>query len=424
MLIGLQIILFVMQGILLALLSYLLLLTAAAAWGAKTKRTSDLHRQPNHRFLILIPAHNEEQLLPRLLSNLAGLNYPTSLYQVHVVADNCTDRTAALAREMGVTVHERTDATNRGKGAALQWLLGRIWEAQLPRQQRHDAVVILDADSYVSSNFLQVIDAQMARGQRVIQAYYAVDAPEKTWSVGLRYAAFAVLHYLRPLGRMVLGGSAGLKGNGMVFAADVMRDHQWSAALTEDIEFHMALLFDGERVDFAPDATVWAEMPASLTQSDSQHTRWESGRVDMARRYVPRLLRAAWQALRRGQIRQAYVFVDAALEHIIPPLAIFTALIVLCVLANVVLYLLERFTPISSLTYLSDLNMISVVVLVLGLAIYLLGGLRLAHAPWSAYRSLLAAPLYIGWKSRQYLSIAFSKSRPTWIRTTRNRTSS
>ena len=167
----------------------------------------------------------------------------------------------------------------------------------------HDAILIMDADSSISPNFLRVMDARLARGERVIQSYYAVRDPEQSWSVSLRYVALAALHYLRPLGRMVLGGSMGLKGNGMVFAADILKKHEWSASITEDIEFHMALVLDGERVMFAPDAVVEAEMPQDLAGSQTQNTRWEQGRLEMARTYVPKLLRQARLAAETEGIR-------------------------------------------------------------------------------------------------------------------------
>lgn len=188
-----------------AIVSYLLLLTAAALAAPRSTRLRP--DAPTSRFVIMVPAHNEERLLPQLLQNLSQLDYPHELYTVHVVADNCTDRTAELGRQGGATVHERFNSELRGKGYALEWLLQRIWEHGEP----HDAVLILDADSVVSANFLRVMDTRLAGGERVIQGYYAVRQPEGAWSTGLRAVALTLLHYLRPQGRMMLGGSTGLK---------------------------------------------------------------------------------------------------------------------------------------------------------------------------------------------------------------------
>jgi 1,2-diacylglycerol 3-beta-glucosyltransferase len=412
-------VLFLVQSIVAGLVAYLLLLTAAA-WQA-ARHTPLRPGSPANRFLVLIPAHNEERLLPATLASLNNLDYPRSLFAVHVVADNCNDRTAAKARQGGATVHERSDRQRRGKGYALQWLLQRLWQAGEP----HDAVVILDADTVLSANFLQVMDARLTRGERVIQAYYAVRDPGGSWSVTLRYAALAVLHYLRPLGRMALGGSAGLKGNGMVFAADVLRRHQWSPALTEDIEFHMDLILNGERVLFAPDAVAWAEMPHSLADAHTQNVRWERGRLEMARRYVPRLLREAI-ATRKGRVEgQSFPLFDAAMEHVIPPFSILAGLNTLSLIAAVMLpsgknkaaALNSRRRPFSKLKLL---NIALGVAAATGQVLYLFAGLHLARAPRRAYRALLYAPWFVLWKGWLYLRVLLGRDRDGWIRTKRN----
>ncbi|MBP8001259.1 MAG: glycosyltransferase family 2 protein [Chloroflexi bacterium] len=390
-----QTIILSLQTALAGLVGYLLLLTGAAL---RAPRTTNLPAQKAYRrFLILIPAHNEEKLLPRLLTNLHELDYPAHAYAIHVVADNCTDQTAAIARQYGAIAHERFNQELRGKGYALQWLGHNLWESGEP----HEAIVILDADSLVSTNFLQVMNARLGYGERVIQAYYAVQSPEQSSSAALRYAALTVLHYLRPQARMVLGGSAGLKGNGMVFAAEVLRHHEWTASLTEDIEFHMQLIQAGERVTFAPDALVWAEMPDTLANSHSQNVRWERGRLEMVRRYVPTLLRRA------GRERN-FVLFDAALEQVIPPFSILAGLSLLGLGAAAILP--PRGRKIGLTLGLFTL---------MGQVVYLLTGLWLARAPRSVYRALLGAPRFLVWKIWLYLGVLRGKETE-WIRTKRN----
>ncbi|MCS6887621.1 MAG: glycosyltransferase family 2 protein [Chloroflexus sp.] len=380
-------------GALALMVAYLLLLTIAAFFA---RRATPLRDQPATRFVIMIPAHNEERLLPDLLANLNQLDYPRELYSIHVVADNCTDRTAAVAKAHGAQVYERFDQTLRGKGYALEWLLQQIWE----RNEPHDAIVILDADSVVSVNFLRVMDARLARGERVIQAYYTVRQPEDAWSAGIRAVALIVLHYLRPLGRMVIGGSTGLKGNGMVFAADIVRRHRWTASLTEDIEYHMTLILAGERAMFAPDAVVWAEMPDSLRAAQSQNERWERGRMEMIRRYVPRLLR-------EGLRRRSFLLIDAAIEQLIPPFSVVTGTSVLIAL----LALLLR----------DPAALVLAGFILGGQLVYILSGLILARAPWPVYRSLLFTPIFIVWKLWLYVRLLLGLKPRDWIRTARNR---
>ena len=405
-------------GFLLAfLVAYLLMLTVAAALAPRV--TPGISAAPLVRFAILIPAHNEERLLPSLFASLAALRYPTDYYRVHVVADNCSDNTAQITRAAGATAHERHDSTRPGKGPALQWLLERLQASA----EAFDAVIIFDADSVVSENFLQVMAARLARGQRVVQAYYAVGQPQRSPSAGLRYSALAALHYLRPQGRMTLGASAGLKGNGMLFAAPVLQRHRWSASVTEDIEQHMALLLDGERVFFAPDATVWAEMPDSLAISESQHQRWESGRLLLARRYVPQLLRAALAAWRAGNPRQACILLDAVMEHVIPPFAILVAASALLLALSLGLWSAAVFKVVAVAGPAGALAGASVALAgsaLLGQTLYLFASLRLVRAPRAAYWQLIYAPVYVLWKVRQYTRALFSQTRQAWVRTTRN----
>jgi cellulose synthase/poly-beta-1,6-N-acetylglucosamine synthase-like glycosyltransferase len=375
------------------IIDYLLLLTTAALFAKR--KTPPRTGEPSQRFVIMVPAHNEERLLPQLLESLGQLDYPHALYAVHVVADNCSDRTAELGRAGGAIIHERFNTELRGKGYALEWLLQQIWE----RDDPHDAVVILDADSVVSPNFLRVMDARLARGERVIQAYYAVREPESARSAGIRAVALTVLHYLRPQGRMVLGGSTGLKGNGMVFAADILHKHRWTASLTEDIEYHMELIRAGERAMFAPDAVVWAEMPDSLKASQTQNERWERGRMEMIRTYVPGLIG-------EGLRRRSFLLLDAAIEQLIPPFSVVAGLSVVTLLAA----LLLRSPRAIGLAVAN----------IIGQIIYIFAGLILARAPRSLYQALLFTPAFVLWKLVLYVRLLMGIKPGGWVRTARN----
>jgi cellulose synthase/poly-beta-1,6-N-acetylglucosamine synthase-like glycosyltransferase len=410
-----QILLLAIQGVLSALMGYLLLLTAASRRAAS--KTTLSPADPQCRFLVIIPAHNEERLLGDTLDSLSQLDYPADRYQVHVIADNCSDRTAEIAQAKGVVVHVRCNQELVGKGYALQWLLEQIWEEKIS----HDALVFLDADSIVSANFLRVMAARVERGEKVIQAYYAVREPQRSWNGALRYAALAVIHYLRPQGRMALGGSAGLKGNGMVFAADIMPRYRWTASLTEDIELHMALIQGGERVMFAPDAVVWGEMPDTLANMRSQHMRWERGRVDMARTHIPALAKSALKAYKAGNRQRAFILFDALMEHLIPPFSILAGLVGLSLGASIAVNGLSRAAPSKTKHQTSGLiNLFIGFGLLVGQVVYLITGLRQVKAPPFIYRNLIYAPVLVVWKLKQYLEALFGKTKLGWIRTKRN----
>lgn len=407
-------ILFIVQVGWIALVGYLLLLTAAAQ---RAERRTDLRPgRPSTRFAVLIPAHNEDRLLPGLLANLSQLDYPAGMVSVHVVADNCTDGTAAIAERGGAAVHVRCNLDQIGKGYALNWLVHEIKATG----EAYDAVVIMDADSLVSSNFLQVMAARLERGERAIQGYYSVREPGRSLNGSLRYLALAALHYLRPLGRMGLGGSAGLKGNGMVLAADLLEKYAWSPAVTEDIEYHMALLLDGERVTFAPDAVVWGEMPDTFDQSTSQQARWEGGRIQMARIYIPALIRASWKAFCSGDFGRAFLLFDALVEHILPPFSVFAGISLALLAADLALLLWADLLFGQRASGLVLINLALGSGILFGQLFYLLAALHLAGAPKSVYRKLVYAPVYMIWKTRHYLSVLFGQKQQNWVRTTRN----
>ena len=352
---------------------------------------------PRHRFAVLVPAHDEELLLPRLLCSLDDLDYPRELYDVYVVADNCTDRTAAIAADAGALVYERSDDHLRGKGYALRWLLGQIAERGTP----YDAYVILDADSVVATNFLGVMNAHLARGDQAIQSYYGVLNREESWPSALRYVALALYNGLRPRGRDALGLSAGLRGNGMCFAAPIVDRFGWEAfTLAEDAEFHLQLVSAGITVRYAPEATVLAEMPTALSQARSQNVRWERGRLQMLRSFGPRLLA-------QGLRTRNPVLVDAVAEQLVPPLSILSGLTALAALVTTVL----RVRGAARLARW----------VLLGQVAYIVTGLRLAGAAPRAYAALLWAPVYVAWKVWIYVVSAVGIGENRWVRTARSR---
>jgi 1,2-diacylglycerol 3-beta-glucosyltransferase len=372
--------------------AYLAVLALAAIIGRPTQAAPGPGRR---RFAILIPAHNEERLIGRLLDSLSQVDYPTQWVDIYVVADNCDDATAALARAAGARVYERVSDTERAKGFALRWLIQQI-EAS---GAEYDAFVILDADSVVNTGFLRAMDARLEAGAHAIQAYYSVLNAADSPVSALRYAALAAVHYLRPLGRCVLGLSCGLKGNGMCFSASVLRRFAWNwFTLAEDVEFHLALVQAGLRVEFAPEATVLADMPVTLAQADSQNHRWERGRLELLRSQGRSLLRQSLS-------RRSPVPLDAVIEQLIPPLSVPIALGGACLVVAL---------PLGAqlAAWLAGLSLV-------GQAGYILVSLGLVRAPWQAYRALGFAPLYAVWKVGLYARALAPQRRSAWVRTSR-----
>ena len=374
--------------------------SSAPAHPAKPQERSAAQVGDAPRFVLLIPAHNEELLLGAALDSLSTLDYPRDQYEVVVIADNCSDSTAAIARRHGATALERFDTERIGKGYALEWALeqlsARSWEA----------VVILDADTQVSQNLLRAFASGMAAGQSVMQARYEVLNAEESWRTRLMACALALAHIVKPLGREQLGLSDGLKGNGMCFVREVVARVPWSgASITEDIEYTLRLCRAGYRVAFLPNAAVWAQMPTTGAQATSQRKRWEGGRYSLLFTVAPRLLSEGIRTRRK-------ILRDRAAELIIPP---FAELFALPIMLLAVCALVWRGLNWSGAGWLCMAWLVT-----LGLEIvYLAGGMWVARVPASVALSLLRAPFYIVWKFGVYGVMAVSRSAGGWKRTER-----
>ena len=388
---------------------YLLLLALAACMHPGRRRIDGLFpgiRMARTRFLVLIPAHNEELLLGGVLEQLKGHTYDAARVQVVVVADNCTDQTAAVARAQGVVVLERTDLQNRGKGQALNWAM-RTCLPSWP--DPFDAVVILDADSTVNPDFFWFLNEQLAAGHEALQAYYGVQNPQEHWRTSLLTASLAAFHFLRPLGRDQLGLPCGLKGNGMCFARRLALEYGYPAfSVVEDVELALFLLRQGIRVKFVPGAHVLGQMAVSAQAAGTQRARWEGGRLALIRTQ-------AWPLLKEGIHGRDAAKVDGALDLLIPPFALLVACTALPAVGLMALWAAGHHVIWGG-----------VVVLWCGAwlleAVYVLAALQLIQAPAVIYWRLLAAPLFILWKLGVYSRMALAAKRGKsgeWVRTGR-----
>jgi cellulose synthase/poly-beta-1,6-N-acetylglucosamine synthase-like glycosyltransferase len=331
-----------------------------------------------------------------------------------VVADNCTDDTAALARAGGALVLERQDATRRGKGYALAWAFERLLGPDSPLEQEGAAgaiaaFAIVDADTEVAPDFLSRMAARLPSSPLTeplaLQGYYGVQNPEGGWRAALMEAAFDLVNHVRPLGAERLGLYVGLKGNGMVFTRALLRAAPWSgSSITEDIDYGLDLLLHhGWRVRYVPEARVRAQMPVGGQGATTQRERWERGRYQLLRARVPGLIA---QGLRRFDRR----LLSAALDLLTPPLAELCVLLALWAAAAGIGWRLGA---------LGIGWLIGCGAALIGLGLYLLGGLKASGASPLAYKALLRAPFYIVWKLALYALRLTRRGDNEWVRTAR-----
>ena len=248
----------------------------------KFKEKPLLDKKQN-RFMAIIPAHNESAVVANLVESLKKQNYPKELYDVYVIADNCTDNTAEKAREAGAIVYERFDETKKTKGFALQWFLAQKIEENAP----YDAFCVFDADNIADSNFLTAMNKKLNQGETVVQGYRDIKNPSDNW-ITAGYAIFYwTMNRFYHLARYNVGLSPLLNGTGFMVRFDIIKETGWNTkTLTEDIEFSLKNIIEGRKLGWATDAIVYDEQPTGFKQSWSQRTRWTVGHIQCMKEYT------------------------------------------------------------------------------------------------------------------------------------------
>ena len=264
--------------------------------------------KPKNRFAMIVAAHNEEVVIGKLIESMKCQNYPKELFDVFVIADNCDDKTAEIARGYGVTVCERTNDEQKGKGFALEWMFNKLFEME----KQYDAVTIFDADNVLSKDFLKEINSKMQEGYNVVQGYIDSKNPDDSWIATSYSIAFWSQNRMFQLARNNIGFSNQIGGTGFSIATETLKKLGWGVScLTEDLEFTCKLLLNGEKVGWAHDARIYDEKPLKLKQSWIQRRRWMQGFTDVATRYFFKL------TIKAIKERKWYIF-DAGL-YILQP---------------------------------------------------------------------------------------------------------
>lgn len=254
------------------------------------------HFPTTKSFAVLVAAHNEEQVVGALMENLKQLDYPEELYDVFVICDNCTDRTADIVREHGMHACVRTNPNLRGKGYAIEWMLKELWN--MPRQ--YDAVVMFDADNLAAPNFLSEMNDDLSSGARVIQGYIDTKNPEDSWITAAYGISYWYINRLWQLSRHNMSMANFLGGTGMCFETKLLKEMGWGAtSLVEDLEFTMRSVKNGVYPRFNYDAKVFDEKPLTFKASSRQRLRWMQGHFTVARRYFFPLL---WQSIKERSL--------------------------------------------------------------------------------------------------------------------------
>ncbi|MGG7144345.1 glycosyltransferase family 2 protein [Clostridium nigeriense] len=294
----------IFQLLVFALMMYYFIL---AFFGLRRKPEKKNYK-PTKKFAMIVAAHNEEVVIGKLIESMLNQNYPRELFDIFVIADNCTDNTAKIARKYGVYVYERFNKEQKGKGYALEWMFDKIFNMQ----KKYDAVAIFDADNLVSKNWCKEINSKMLDGYKVVQGYIDSKNPNDSWIAASYSIAFWTQNRMYQLARANVGLSNQIGGTGFAIDIDILKEFGWGATcLTEDLEFSCKLILNGEKVGWAHDAIIYDEKPLTLKQSWVQRRRWMQGFTDVASRYFFKLLK-------KGFKERKWFVLDCALYVIQP----------------------------------------------------------------------------------------------------------
>lgn len=242
-----------------------------------------LLKNKKHKFMAIIPAHNEEAVVGNLVESLINQDYDKELYDIYVIADNCTDNTAKIAKEAGAIVYERFDEAHKTKGYALNWFL----KQKIEENADYDAFLIFDADNIVDKNFIKVMNKKLCQGEEVVQGYKDIKNPTESW-VSAGYAFFYwTMHRFYHLARYNIGLSPLLNGTGFMVKFDLIKQNGWDTkTLTEDIEFSLKQIIKGRKLGWATDAIVYDEQPEVFKASWKQRSRWTVGHIQCMKTYT------------------------------------------------------------------------------------------------------------------------------------------
>jgi cellulose synthase/poly-beta-1,6-N-acetylglucosamine synthase-like glycosyltransferase len=387
----------------LAVLPYFLFLLAIALASLFSRRPRRPEGEPWSRFLVVIPAHDEESGVATTVASCRDSDYPEALFSVLVIADNCTDRTASVAGEAGARVVERFDALKKSKGYAIEYLIERLVASG--EFEALDAIVVIDADTTIDRDLLLRFDEALRAGQDWIQCYYTVANPDQSWRTRLMNYAFSLFNGVMPLGQAVLGSSVGLRGNGMCLSTRGLRRRPWASyGLVEDMEFSWMLRLDGEKIAFEPSSRVYGAMLGSGgTAAANQRRRWEFGRQEVRRRYVG--------SLRRSDRMGWWEKLIALCELTIPTLGMLLSLYLVLMGLDPLAFALA---PADQVTLRWGL-IASGVMMTVSLGLYASSPFLAMGLPWRYAWTLPFVPIYVGWKALISLG-----GRPEgWVRTAR-----
>ncbi|MEG3846404.1 glycosyltransferase family 2 protein [Microcoleus sp. herbarium19] len=372
-----------------------LFLECTAALLSPRNSTADT-KSPRPKVAVLIPAYNEAAGIAATISTVLPQLAPQD--RLLVIADNCTDATAEIARNCGASAIERQDTERKGKGYALDFGLRSI------ASDPPEVVIMVDADCICGPDALETLARVAVDSKRPVQATYLMEQPPNpTPKDSISALAFLVKNLVRPSGLKQLGFPSLLTGTGMAFPWSIIRSVSLASGnIVEDMQMSLDLAIAGHPTVFCPEARVTGCLPQQQQAAKSQRTRWEHGHIQTLLTQTPRLTAASLQQKR-------FDLWAIALDLSVPPLSLLVALWLAAFAASLLAATLGT-SPIPAI--LLAVQGLLILVSIVG------AWAKFGRADISG-STLLSVPFYILWKIPLYLGFLL-KRQTKWVRTERD----
>jgi cellulose synthase/poly-beta-1,6-N-acetylglucosamine synthase-like glycosyltransferase len=362
-------------------------------------RQNDEDKVAHTKLAVVIPAHNEANGISKTIEAINPQLRPQDC--LLVVADNCNDDTALIARQLGANVIERQSVNQLGKGYALEFGIQHLRQTVSP-----DIVIFVDADCSVDRGSIDSLASQALQTNRPVQGIYLMEKPQEySLKASISAFAFKVKNLVRPLGLANLGQPCLLTGTGIAMPWQAVQSINFAtSSIVEDMRLGLDLAVAGYAPMFNTQAKVMSRLPEGEQASTTQRTRWEHGHLQIVSEYVPCLLRQALAQRRLGLL-------VLALEIAILPLSLLLMVtMAMFIVSTIIAFILGIWLP----AFIAGLALLS-----LGVGIVI--AWRCHGRSDITLRDFLAIPSYVLWKIPLYFRYLVKPERD-WIRTERNKT--
>ena len=247
------------------------------------KKSKELNASRNNKYAVVIAARNESAVISQLIKSIKKQNYPVDLVDIYVVADNCTDNTAEVAKNAGARVFERFNRQRVGKGYALDYAFKNI----INSNESYEGYFVFDADNLLDENYISEMNKVFDNGYKVVTSYRNSKNYDTNWiSAGYSLWFLREAKYLNN-SRMILNTGCAISGTGFMVSDEIIRKNKgWKHhLLTEDIEFSIDNALQGIKIGYSEKAVLYDEQPYLFEQSWNQRLRWAKGFYQVFAKY-------------------------------------------------------------------------------------------------------------------------------------------